>query len=158
MGMKTIRLSLTRVGIEALKRHTTFDEQNRCFSSRQDTSGTARQSFQPRAFGTAEPQRVTQRTHQRKTERNNRRLELRIVKALLQSVVKGRSCGGRYVEAFDVRYRATSDNLRVCGPNDHLGWVRGYYLMTTACSRGAPRTASLTNRATQGVEPRSSWH
>ncbi|KFZ24539.1 hypothetical protein V502_00983 [Pseudogymnoascus sp. VKM F-4520 (FW-2644)] len=61
---------------------------NRCFSGRQDTSGTAMQSFQLWAFGTAEPQRVTQRTHQRKTERNNRRLERRIVKALLQSVVK----------------------------------------------------------------------
>lgn len=28
MGMKTIQLSLTRVGIEALKTYTTFDEQN----------------------------------------------------------------------------------------------------------------------------------
>jgi hypothetical protein len=115
------------------------------------------QSFQPRAFGTAEPQRVTQRNHQRKTERNDRRLELRIVKALLQSVVKGRSCRGRNVEAFDVRYKAPSDNLRVYGLDDHPEWVREYCHMTTACLYGAPRTASLTNRAIQCVGPRSSW-
>lgn len=50
------------------------------------------------------------------------------------------------MEAFDVRYKATSDNLRVYGLHDHPEWVRGYYHMTTAYSRGAPRTASLTNR------------
>ncbi len=53
MGMKTIRLSLTRVGIEAFKGHTTFDKQNRLLQWWTGHLWCGCRVFEPRVFGRA---------------------------------------------------------------------------------------------------------